>query len=961
MGDTRHTLTETHEPPAARSRTQTLDDDCAAVGARWERGRGTSIGRYRIEERLGAGAMGVVYGAVDPKLGRKVAIKMAHDSDANGRRGADRFVREARAMAALDHPHVVKVYDFGLRDDEAYLVMERIRARTLTDWLATSPSRRERLRVMREAGEGLAAAHAAGLVHRDFKPDNVLITDGTEAKVTDFGLARAYDDDDDDSSSDANLSGPSGISGPVSHTVTAQGVAVGTPAFMSPEQHRALPLTPRSDQYSYCVTLFETLTERRLFLAKTVLGLEELKDQGPPLEAFRGLPLHLARALRRGLQPRAADRFADMAALLRALDRSRALVWGGAAGLVVVPVALAAMPAEPDTASCISASALLEAEQRSAIERALLDVAGETPGDRVSRVMEMLDGEAHAWSEAYARACTLDAEPGDLARSCLLRQRRAFEVLGGRLARGSSELDVARRAITKLPEPDSCLQPLAARLEQARSNPTVRAYFDEVARRKVEAEDALRAGDALAARAELSQAAEAAERIEPEALRSKPLTEIGNLLDTAGDPEHAQVVLQRAYDIARAVDDDERAAGAAVHLTWVEGVSLGQPEGGRRWAREAALRMRNFSPKPDLAAARLVNLAALAQNDGDLDAALTYMRQADVIGQTDTGAGRPARESTRLMARSRRQHNIGAILYWQGKHAEALASFQDAVVSIQAARGSDHPDANDSLEGVSRTAEALGDLELAHVAARTMVRNVEMHRGPDHPSMVRALGMVAGVEYARGDLEAVKGRFTRSIQIFDEATSPGDYAIDRAMTQTELAAVLRELGELDAGAVVAREAYDTLEEQGDPSLAAQRAGALRELALIETDRGDVAKALEYLLWMDEAGRSSRFETLNRLVMAITRVYVFTEAGRFDDAVAASELGMQAAAEAPDSVDAHILRMRTVEAYVRRDAPGDRASAATLIERLEADADAFGRDEVAEVVAQYEALPRLRPR
>ncbi|MEM6295533.1 MAG: serine/threonine-protein kinase [Myxococcota bacterium] len=951
-------MTETHEPPAVRSRTQTLGDEDAAVGARWERGRGTTIGRYRIEERLGAGAMGVVYGAVDPTLDRSVAIKMAHASDTGSRRGADRFAREARAMAALDHPHVVKVYDFGLRDDEAYLVMERLRARTLTDWLETSPSRRERLRVMREAGEGLAAAHAAGLVHRDFKPDNVLITDRLEAKVTDFGLARAYGDDD--SSSDAELSGPSGVSGAVSHTVTAQGVAVGTPAFMSPEQHRALPLTPRSDQYSYCVTLYEALTGNRLFRAPTVLALEELKDQGPPLEAFRGLPLYLARALRRGLQPRAADRFADMATLLRALDRSRALLWGGAAVLVAVPVGLAAMPASPRTEDC-GAPSLLDAEQRRGIEAALLEGTEGVRGDRIERVLAMLDGEALAWSDAYEQTCELEPIARDLAQSCLLRHRGTFDALVERLGRRASDADAALSQVTKLTEADACLQPLASRLEQARQDPTVRAYLDEVARRRRAAKDAMRVGDALAARAELTLALDAIARVEPEALRTHSLTMVGNELDSVGEYKLAHTVLRQAYDIARSVDDDRRAAGAAVHLSWVEGMSLGEIEAGRRWGREAELRMQNFTPKPDLAAARLMNMAALSQAEGDLDEALAFMRQADEVGRTDVGEETPARQSTRLMARSGRQHNIGAILYWQGNHAEALAAFQDAVVSVQAARGTDHPDANDSLQGVCRTAEALGDLDLAHVSARTMVRNIETHRGPDHPSIVNALSMLAAVEYARGDMKSVKQRFLRAIEIYDQPRYRGQYQGERASTQTELAGVLRELGELDEGAAVAMDAYERLEDESDPSLSVHRTGALRELALIEADRGRYELAIDYLFRMDEAGRNSAFARNNGVVMAITHVYVFTEAGRFDEAIEASEKGMIAAERVPDSVDAHLLRLRTAEAFIGRDEPGDRESARALIERLQANADAFGVGEVDEVVALFDALPPVSSR
>ena len=205
---------------------------------------GERMGRYEIERLIGAGGMGVLYVAKDTKLDRHVALKLMrpHYADEVGRA---RLLREAQAMARLSHPNVVNVFDLGEVDERVFVAMEFVEGGTLRDWLKSPHPVSEVLQLFRQAGEGLLAAHRAGIVHRDFKPENVLIGADGRARVTDFGLARPGE------FLEQPLKQHGAGAAPIDLTQT--GTVLGTPAYMSPEQLRLEPADARSDQYSFCV------------------------------------------------------------------------------------------------------------------------------------------------------------------------------------------------------------------------------------------------------------------------------------------------------------------------------------------------------------------------------------------------------------------------------------------------------------------------------------------------------------------------------------------------------------------------------------------------------------------------------------------------------------------------------------------------------------------------------------
>ncbi|HWB77103.1 MAG TPA: protein kinase [Nannocystaceae bacterium] len=299
--------------------------------------RGTPIGRYIVLGKLGEGGMGTVASAFDPELDRKVALKLVRgDGDAEG---AARLLREARALARLRHPNVVAVHDVGEYERGVWIAMELVDGVTLREWMSSRPAWRDVLRVFCAAGQGLAAAHAAGLVHRDFKPSNVILGQDGRVRVVDFGLARTSR-----SLASESESAPIGSPSTVDVVVTIAAM-VGTPAYMAPEQHLGQPIDARADQWAFCVALHEALWGVRPFVGNDEAQLRRAVLAGEIVAtAEAGVPAAVRRAVLRGLSYEPGARHRDLPELIAELERARrrrgrqlfalagALVLGGALG-----------------------------------------------------------------------------------------------------------------------------------------------------------------------------------------------------------------------------------------------------------------------------------------------------------------------------------------------------------------------------------------------------------------------------------------------------------------------------------------------------------------------------------------------------------------------------------------------------------------------------------------------------
>ncbi|MEM9460733.1 MAG: serine/threonine-protein kinase [Myxococcota bacterium] len=309
------------------------------------------IARYMVIEQVGRGGMGMVYAAYDTQLDRKVAIKVLPEDELPAQEDRVRFQREAQALARLSHPHVVTVHEVGEADGELFLAMEFVQGQTLVHWLRTArPGWREVLEALIQAGRGLAAVHEAGLVHRDLKPSNIMRRDDGMVKILDFGLARAV------SGGSARSVDPGEASGPVqcadstldsgselSTSLTRTGTVMGTPGYMSPEQLRGDVVDARSDQFSFCVTLYEALYGERPYPGRTLNSLSRSVLEGRIRRMPKDcqVPARLRTVLLRGLATDPAQRWPSMEALveqLHALVVPRVFRWLASVGLGLAAV-----------------------------------------------------------------------------------------------------------------------------------------------------------------------------------------------------------------------------------------------------------------------------------------------------------------------------------------------------------------------------------------------------------------------------------------------------------------------------------------------------------------------------------------------------------------------------------------------------------------------------------------------
>jgi len=323
--------------------------------------KGTRINRYVLDDVLGAGGMGVVYRAFDPDTKREVALKLVRPETSVGTpasQGQARLLREAQAMARLSHPNTVGVFDVGTADDQVYIAMELIDGISMGAWLRERPRPwREVVSVMQQAGRGLEAAHQAGMVHRDFKPENVLIGRDGRVCVVDLGLARPVSQ----TKADLIHAGPSNqvaklqaiVTNAVDSNLTRTGAVLGTPLYMSPEQHQSEKIDARTDQFSFCVSFYEALYGKRPFAAdsRTELVYNVVHGQvsAPPPGAQ--VPQWLHNLVMRGLSTSPSARYPSMSELLEELDHNARRLWGGwsavasAAALTVALVIFLAPPA----------------------------------------------------------------------------------------------------------------------------------------------------------------------------------------------------------------------------------------------------------------------------------------------------------------------------------------------------------------------------------------------------------------------------------------------------------------------------------------------------------------------------------------------------------------------------------------------------------------------------------------
>ncbi|MBK8264875.1 MAG: serine/threonine protein kinase [Nannocystis sp.] len=505
LGDS-HDQAITDDPELARRVLEPGGDDRRLkdlIRARLFRSKAApvKIGRYTILDRLGEGGMGVVYTAYDDQLDRKIAIKVMRSESEEGEVGKARLMREAQAMARLAHPNIVTVHEVGQVDGQVFVAMEYVRGQSLDQWLKQPRPWRDVLAVFLQAGRGLDAAHHAGLVHRDFKPHNVLLADNGAVKVLDFGLARAVDGgaEAEGAESRALVPSPGNAVKLLDAHLTRTGAIMGTPAYMSPEQHKGLTADARSDQFSFAVALFEGLHGQSPFDCETLAGLLHDVLQGrirEPADAAK-VPAWIRKIVRRALAVDPAQRYPTIAAMLTELARDpvakrrRALATAGVAGLVGALGFGAATYGQTSAALCQGAAAEIASiwskSQHEALRAAFSATGLPYAADTLTRLTPHLDAYAAAWVDMRGEACESHQSGAhsdrlyDLRVACLDQRRVSLGALVDVFLQ-NTDADTVEKAViaaTNLPPLATCAD--AAALSEAVPPPEDPAIAAEVA------------------------------------------------------------------------------------------------------------------------------------------------------------------------------------------------------------------------------------------------------------------------------------------------------------------------------------------------------------------------------------------------------------------------------------------------------------------------------------------------
>jgi eukaryotic-like serine/threonine-protein kinase len=408
---------------------------------------GTVLERYVIEKKLGSGAMGVVYEARDPQLDRAVAIKVLAAGDDDDELRA-RLYREAQALARVDHANVVSVYDVGSHEGRVFVAMELVRGQTLRSYLATRRTEAEILAMLVGAGRGLVAAHRAGLVHRDFKPDNVLVGDDGVPRVTDFGLARVAGPDEAPGASLQRMpKAPPTVSSSLDSALTETGSLLGTPVYSAPEQLAGDRAGPLADQYAFCVTTYEAFVGYRPFRAQSLPELIEQTSRRliAPEPPDRKMPPRVRRAVRRGLSAIPADRFPTMSALLAELAPGPRRRWPWiAAGVAAVAIAAMLIVAlggvgGGDAPRCRTADERMAGVWDARVKDRVVAAFADLPGyaDVGPKLALQLDGYATRWRGTWREVCTSGEQSStmfDRRIACLEDRRTELGAVASSLA-----------------------------------------------------------------------------------------------------------------------------------------------------------------------------------------------------------------------------------------------------------------------------------------------------------------------------------------------------------------------------------------------------------------------------------------------------------------------------------------------------------------------------------------------
>lgn len=757
------------------------------------------IGRYTVLRRLGQGGMGVVYAAHDDELDRRVAIKLLLSRPEEGSMGRARLQREAQALAKLSHPNVVQVYETGSHDDQVYLVMEYIEGATLRDWYRVAePSWREIVDMFIETGKGLAEAHRAGLIHRDFKPTNVLVGDDGRPRILDFGLARASVLPSNNSPVPRSAPVSSALllkSGSVSLSteLTQAGTLLGTPAYMSPEQLFLVETDARCDIYAFAVSLWEALYGARPYEAKSVNGLRSQVSDGPPALPKGSVPSAVGRALLRGLAFDRDDRYPTMELFLEnlaaAVNFRRNVAIAGSLLLALVTLiattfALVQEDGESPAQRCAGAGVLDDVWSPAIAESVAraIDELGVSYGAATwANVQPRIEAYSSALSVAMVEACiTREGHHGALPpavseqAACLGRRRQELHAVTEQFQNPDAKTLVnAVASVSGLAALERCddLEYLAGEaLRRRNSGFTSDAQNPEwtaieallVKARVAERGEQFERGEALA-----SEALAAAKAIQARPLRAAAHLRLGSLAELRGMYKESGDHLRAALLEAEAVGDDRLALEAALEFLQLDGVVNSDASAGRSWSLLAEAKIGRIHGEPKYRIELDLRRGIVGLETGDRASAEAAINAAVALASEH----RKAYPSLYVSA----LNILSAVEKARGDLATSEQTLRRALREHRVTSGAGHPYQAMLIYNIGAVQLLRNELQAARASFAESLAAREAAYGPDHPEVAQSLNGLAAALLDLGDPKAAIPLIQRSLAI-DETTRGMEHA-----------------------------------------------------------------------------------------------------------------------------------------------------------------------------------------
>jgi tRNA A-37 threonylcarbamoyl transferase component Bud32 len=771
--------------------------------------RGTLVGRYVLLEPIGQGGMGVVYAGYDPELDRRVALKWRRPSGRSDEaQEQERLLREARAMARVSHPHVVPIFDVGIFEDGVFLAMELVEGDNLRAWLRDRPrAPREIVSVLIDAGRGLAAAHAAGVVHRDFKPENVMVDRQGRGRVLDFGLAHE---------ADPLQAATSGTLSATPEMLTEVGKVLGTPAYLAPERLAGHPSDARSDQFSFCLTLAEALTGHLPFTIEQLQELARGSRVSPRLDGLQGVPSAWRQALQIGLSADPAQRHVDLPALLSLLEgqpRVRRLVLAGA-GLLAVGTAVLALQlgrATPCEGAREQIAHVWNARVAEAMEQAFTRSSSALAPGAFQAARTRLDEWTRQWVDTRTETCRAthvrheqDPETLALKLACLDRRLDTLSTVVRLLQHADEDwVSHAAQVVDGMERVQGCNDVGLLRRQDTHDDPRlpgVRRRLDEVR--------------ALLAAGKYAPALTAAEETTKEA-STLPLPWLGaeaRLLEgiaaLKAGKAHAHQLLIEARWQAEAAGMDQPSAEAALQLG---GLYLQRSDRERavEWLGHTRASIARMGGDGRLEFQLLSQQALLEAINDQRDKAAELSLQALRLAERVLGPDHL--EVSDALLRAAAYHPVSREGLERG-----VALAQRALALRLRELGPSHPQVAEAYERLGQLARHRYDHERELQVQQEVLALRTRTLPPAHPDLARTHWNLATAHVLRGDHVSAVTHYRKALEGMEAAHGARSQQV--GVLKLALAISEQQVGRLDIAVSLAREGITVLQEvQGKES------------------------------------------------------------------------------------------------------------------------------------------------